>query len=279
MTQLFDPKMDYVFKNIFGSEKHPRILISFLNACIKPADPIVSVNIKNTEVNKEYIEDSYSRLDILAKTDKGEIINVEMQRADERNMIKRSYYYWAKTYSGEYQGKSRYSELSRTICINVLDFNLLNHEDNFHNVYVVRNKENSNYLNLEETFEMHFIEIPKMDVVDNNDLLSLWVKFLDDPNSAEVINMENQVEELHEAKEELARLSRDPKEAEIYRMREKTMNDKMNALLSAKDEGIEVGEKRKAVEIAKKSLSQGIDINTITLITGLSIEEVKQLKR
>ena len=34
-TQLFDPKVDYIFKNIFGSEKHPRILISFLNACIK----------------------------------------------------------------------------------------------------------------------------------------------------------------------------------------------------------------------------------------------------
>ena len=34
-TQLFDPKVDYIFKNIFGSEKHPKILISFLNACIK----------------------------------------------------------------------------------------------------------------------------------------------------------------------------------------------------------------------------------------------------
>ncbi|MGL4987869.1 MAG: PD-(D/E)XK nuclease family transposase [Cetobacterium sp.] len=42
-------KVDYIFKNLFGSEKHPRILISFLNACIKPESPIVSVRIKNRE--------------------------------------------------------------------------------------------------------------------------------------------------------------------------------------------------------------------------------------
>ncbi len=34
-TQLFDPRIDYIFKNIFGNEKHPNILISFLNACLK----------------------------------------------------------------------------------------------------------------------------------------------------------------------------------------------------------------------------------------------------
>ncbi|MGL5948305.1 MAG: Rpn family recombination-promoting nuclease/putative transposase, partial [Aeromonas sp.] len=124
-TQLFDPKIDFVFKSLFGSAKHPNILLSFLNACIKSASPIVSVQIKNSEINKEHVEDSFSRLDVLAKTDRGELINIEMQRLDERNMVKRSLYYWAKTYSSEYAGKSRYQDLPRTICINVLDFNLL----------------------------------------------------------------------------------------------------------------------------------------------------------
>ena len=54
-TQLFDPKVDYIFKNIFGSEKHPKILISFLNACIKSEHPITEVRIKNTEINKDHI--------------------------------------------------------------------------------------------------------------------------------------------------------------------------------------------------------------------------------
>ena len=51
MKGLLDPKMDFVFKNIFGSEKNPKILISFLNATLKPKDLITSVEIKNTDIN------------------------------------------------------------------------------------------------------------------------------------------------------------------------------------------------------------------------------------
>ncbi|MFL7795586.1 Rpn family recombination-promoting nuclease/putative transposase, partial [Clostridium chauvoei] len=40
--RLLNPKVDFIFKKIFGSEKHPNILISFLNAVMKPADKIVS---------------------------------------------------------------------------------------------------------------------------------------------------------------------------------------------------------------------------------------------
>ena len=144
-TQLFDPKVDYIFKNIFGSEKHPKILISFLNACIKSESPITDVSIKNTEITKEYMEESFSRLDVLATTQDGEVINIEMQRADEKNMVKRSLYYWSKIFSAEYKGKGRYSSLPRTICINVLDFNLLD-EEHFHNTYILMNKENNNLL-------------------------------------------------------------------------------------------------------------------------------------
>ena len=46
---LLDPKVDFVFKNIFGSPNHPEILISFLNATLKPKKKIVSVDIKKTE--------------------------------------------------------------------------------------------------------------------------------------------------------------------------------------------------------------------------------------
>ena len=53
---LLDPKVDFVFKNIFGSEKHPEILISFLNGILIPEMPIVGVEIKGTEMNKHFIE-------------------------------------------------------------------------------------------------------------------------------------------------------------------------------------------------------------------------------
>ena len=272
-TQLFDPKVDYIFKNIFGNENHPKILISFLNACIKPESQITSVKIKNTELTKEYIEESFSRLDVLATTQDGEIVNIEMQRADEKNMVKRTLYYWSKIFSSAYQGKGRYSSLPRTICINVLDFNLLD-EDHFHNTYILKNKENNNLLT--NTLELHFVEIPKMKEIDQNDMLSLWTAFLNDPNNEKLIELEAKYEELHEAKVELARLSRDPKEAEKYRMRENAINERRNFFLETLDKGLKEGEKKAKIKIALK-LKESLDINTISEMTDLSVSELEEI--
>ena len=70
---LLDPKVDFVFKNIFGSPNHPEILISFLNATLKAKKKIVNVDIKKTDIEKQYIEDKYSRLDVKATTSNDEI--------------------------------------------------------------------------------------------------------------------------------------------------------------------------------------------------------------
>ena len=47
---LLDPKVDFVFKNIFGSEKNPQILISFLNATLRPKSKITAVKIMGTDI-------------------------------------------------------------------------------------------------------------------------------------------------------------------------------------------------------------------------------------
>ena len=75
--EILSPKIDFVFKRIFGNENNPRILISFLNAVIKPKDLIETVQIMNNDIDKESIEDKFSRLDIKAKTNKDELINNE----------------------------------------------------------------------------------------------------------------------------------------------------------------------------------------------------------
>ena len=47
---LLDPKIDFVFKKIFGAENNKSVLIDFLNAVIKDKDPIVEVELKNTDM-------------------------------------------------------------------------------------------------------------------------------------------------------------------------------------------------------------------------------------
>ena len=279
MKGLLDPKMDFVFKNIFGSEKNSKILISFLNATLKSKDLITSVEIKNTDLNKGYIEDKFSRLDVKATTSNEEIINIEIQLKNEYNMIKRSLYYWSKLYSEQLNEGEDYSILKRTICINILNFKYLKTRK-FHSAY--RLKEIYSNEELTDVAEIHFIEIPKLeDGSDEKDMLVPWIEFLKDPESEKVRNLEMSIEEIRQAKDELIKMSNDDTQRELYEMRVKTLKDKISALNEAErkgiQKGIQEGEKKKAIEIAK-SLLDVLDVQTISLKTGLSVDEINKLK-
>ena len=275
MRWLLDPKMDFVFKNIFGSEKHPNILISFLNATLKPKDLITEVEIKNTDLNKGYIEDKFSRLDVKATTSNNEIINIEIQLKNEYNMIKRSLYYWSKLYSEQLNEGEDYSVLKRTICINILNFKYLKTRM-FHSVY--RMKEIHTNEELSDIEEIHFIEIPKLeDGSDEKDMLVAWIEFLKNPESEKVRSLEMSVDEIREAKDELIKMSNDDTQRELYEMRAKTLRDKISALNEAGRKGIKKGEKNKAIEIAKSLINLGLDKESIAKSTGLDLCEVEKL--
>ena len=278
--RLLNPKVDFIFKKIFGSENHPNILISFLNAVMKPVDKIVSVVINNTEITKDFLEDKFSRLDVKATTNKGEIINIEIQIKNEYNMIKRSLYYWSKLYEEQLSEGDKYETLSRTVCINILDFKYLDN-DRFHNGY--RLKEIETNEELTDIQEIHFIEIPKLQDLDDDenidtiDMLTAWVEFLKDPESNVVRRLEFSNEEIKEAKDELYRLSRDKKELELYNLREKSFYDKISALYNAEKKGREEGKLVERINIAKNLLDV-LDNETISLKTGLSLEEIEKLR-
>ena len=279
--RLLNPKIDFVFKKIFGSEKHPGVLISFLNAVLKPKNNITDVEIKNTDIDKSYIEDKFSRLDVKAVTSKNEIINIEIQLKNEYNMIQRSLYYWSKLYEEQLEEGDRYDKLCRTVCINILDFKYLKN-DRFHNGY--RLKEIETNEELTDLEEIHFIEIPKLKKINSEkdivDVLEGWVEFLRDPESEVVRKLEMTNKEIREAKDELYRLSMDEKERALYFIREKSIRDEISALANAEEKGMESGikkgERNKAIEIAK-SLLDVLDIETISIKTGLSIKEIEDI--
>ena len=276
---LLDPKVDFVFKNIFGSPNHPEILISFLNATLKPKKKIVSVDINKTDIEKQYIEDKYSRLDVKATTSNDEIINIEIQLKNENNMIKRSLYYLSKMYEEQLNEKEDYSKLIRTVCINILNFKYLKTE-NFHTGY--RFKELITNEELTDVMEVHFIEIPKLkDSSDEKDMLVAWTEFLKDPESEKVRGLELSVDEIRQAKDELIRMSNDKKQRELYDMRANSLRDKISELNAAekkgREEGTEHRAKNKAIEIARNMKLNGLDTETISKITGLSLLEIEEL--
>ena len=267
--ELLSPKIDFIFKQIFGSEENKEILVSFLNAVLKSTNDniITEVSIKNTDVEKEYLTDKFSRLDVLATTNRKETINIEIQLKNEQNMIKRSLYYWSKLYTKPLSKGEDYDLLNRTVCINILDFNYLKKTSNFHSVF--RLKEISTNMELTDVEEIHFIELHKLSNNKEKDLLTSWCEFLNNPESEEVRNSENNIIEIKTAKNKLIKISSNDEQRRLYELRKKRLLDERSALNRAK--------KQEAIKIAKNLLDV-LDDETISLKTDLSIEEVKKLR-
>lgn len=269
---LLNPKIDFVFKKIFGSEEHPGVLIAFLNAVLKTNVPIVDVEIKNTDIEKAHIEDKFSRLDVKAKTSNKKIINIEIQLKNEYNMIQRSLYYWSKLYEEQLGDGDRYDKLCRTVCINILDFKYLKN-DRFHNRY--RLKEIETNEELTDIQEIHFIEIPKLKKLNSEeevvDMLEAWIEFLRDPESEVVRKLEMTNKEIREAKDTLYKLSRNEKERELYFLREKSIKDEISALANAEERGIQ----KEKVETVLRLNSIGLDVSQIAVGAGITVEEVE----
>lgn len=275
---LMKPSMDFVFKRLFGAEESKDSLISLLNAIIESDSLIKDVELKNTDLEKEHLGDKFCRLDIKAKTDKGELINIEIQVRDKYNMVQRTLYYWSKIYSDQLGSAENYKDLARTVCINILNFKLLDN-DRYHNAY--RLKEITTNEELTDIEEIHFIELPKSkginsEEVDNIDSLVKWIEFIKEPESEAIRILELTDESIRKAKNQLYKLSLDKKTIEQYRIREKAIYDEISALENSREKGKQEGKLEEKRNLAK-SLLDVIDIEIIAQKTGLTEEEIKKL--
>ena len=101
-----------------------------------------------------------------------------------------------------------------------------------------------------------------------------WIYFLKN----EEIKTDFRAKGLDEAKEVLRVLKLEEGERAKYKRREENRRYKESLFYTAEIKGEKRGERNKAIEIAKISLEQNIDISTIALITGLNVEEIEKLR-
>lgn len=117
-------KTDFMFQRIFGRNENKDLSIDFLNAVLNlpSGQQLTDLEIfENTRLLKEYSDDKLGILDIKARTNTGELINIEIQLLDQYNMDQRTLFYWAKLFSGQIKKGEFYKNLKKAITINILD--------------------------------------------------------------------------------------------------------------------------------------------------------------
>lgn len=121
-----DPKTDFVFHRIFGSEEHKPALLGFLNAMLEldEAHRIVDVSFLPPEQRPKVSELKYSIVDVKCKDARGVQYVVEMQVLNVEAFEKRVVYNVAKAYTNQLALGENYPELGDIIGISVCDFEL-----------------------------------------------------------------------------------------------------------------------------------------------------------
>jgi predicted transposase/invertase (TIGR01784 family) len=121
-----DPKTDFVFQRIFGSEDHKPVLIGFLNDLLELDDAhrIESVTLLPPEQRPKVSELKYSIVDVKCVDVRGTTYVVEMQVLNVEAFEKRVMYNVAKAYTNQLDAGSVYPDLNDVIGISICDFEL-----------------------------------------------------------------------------------------------------------------------------------------------------------
>jgi predicted transposase/invertase (TIGR01784 family) len=193
---------------------------------------------------------------------------VEMQLSEVIGFDKRVQYYVSKEYSSQIEKGDEYYKLTPVVLVGILEFDYFD-GNNYLTRHVIQNIETGK--NELKDISFNFIELPKFKKVLNDckTLSDKWIFFIKNAENLEVIPPDVKDEGLKEAYLESDKHNWTKEELDNYDyflMREQDERGK-----------VELAEKRKALEIAKKLKLAGVDTKTIASSTGLSIEEIEKL--
>ena len=287
--------VDYAFKRVFGKNGNESILKDLLESILNIE--IKSITIQNPEIPKNMKDGKVGVLDVRAELNGDEITEVEMQVQDQHNIDKRSPTYLTKIYSDQLKEGEQYIEVKKVVVINILNFDYYK-RNSYHSVARMmfeESKENEKvdlgYI-VEDKYatkdlEMHFIELPKFRKKDPDmsNKLEQWLCLI--CNEEDKIKMaESKNEEIEKAKKELEKLAMNPEDRELYELRLKAIRDEMNIRYSGYIDGMAEGEAKgraegkneRNIEIAKNMLKENVNIQFISKMTGLNLEEIEKLK-
>ena len=292
-----NPRTDVVFKKIFGIEENKDLTISLINSIVGPEDQVKDIVIKNPYNVGSFLKDKLSILDIKAEGHDGKRFNIEVQVNDENDYSKRALYYWAKLYTEQLSSGEHYEKLSKSIGIHILNFTSIPGTDKYHNCFQLKNEEGMHHFN---EIELHTVELNKFEKNLPRDpegiarkisnALDMWSSFLTRHNLLQQNKLPTAISELaglEKAVSVLNHLSFTDEEREAYEGRLKWYRAQHDALKKQHEkgkqeglaEGMEKGMEKGKEEVARNMLSEGLGVDVVARVTGLSPAQVQELQR
>lgn len=178
--RFLNPKTDFAFKKIFGSEASREILISFLNAVLDLSgeDTIIDVMIIDPYLAPkiEGMKDTY--LDVRVRDQRGRSYIVEMQVLNVEGFEKRVLYNACKAYVNQVGKGEPYHVLTEVVAVTITDFVMFPELARVVSRFRLRADENAAICH--QDLELVFAELPKFTKTEEEleTTLDRWLFFL-----------------------------------------------------------------------------------------------------
>ena len=158
--RLLSPKLDFVFKLVFGDENNVDILRSFLAAELGgPGGGLGEITIVDPNLRAEALGDKFGVLDLKVRTADGGTVIVEVQLAPFPGMVGRAAFYTSKSFAAQLGEGQRYRDLRRVVTVVVADYDILE-EGHYHNSYLLMNRRTNKVLT--DLLQIDFLELRKL---------------------------------------------------------------------------------------------------------------------
>ena len=275
---------DYFVRYLFASSDSNALLLDFINSIMLDSEmkTFRSVEILTPFNYKENNEDKEAIVDVKCITQNGTVVIIEIQLQGNSKFPERILYYWASNYSKLLKHGEKYDALTPVISINMLDFNL-DDNDSIHSCYMIYDTVNKRLLT--DHLQIHIIELKKFKYNLLKQDLNCWLKFFtmkDKDNKEEImselVKEKPIMEEVHRKynnfiKDRLMMNEYDKRQAYLYGNQIMLEEERRLGI----EEGIKQGIEQEKCSLAKSMKSKNMDIELISELTGLSIEEIENL--
>jgi predicted transposase/invertase (TIGR01784 family) len=305
MERFLDPKNDYVFHRLFGTEKNKNILIEFLNAVFEGHEkPIEDLTFLKPHQEVEIAVLRESIVDVLCRDKEGTHFIVEMQCYWDRAFLKRSCFYACRAYINQKVKDIDYADLKPIRFLAILKESIFPHKK----AYLSRHEYRDVFTNEQDIddFAFTFLELDKIDktLSDSKTIIEKWVYFFKhapDTTNEELMRLTREYPIISDAYQALDQFNYSVKEMdEFYRydmkadeiknrlakgraegkaegLAEGEAKGEAKGLAKGLTEGEAKGETKAMRNMALELLRQGIDKTIIATATKLSPEELEQL--
>ncbi len=290
-------RFDWAMKRLLRNKANFDVLEGLLTTLL--GEKITIQRLLESESNQEDEFDKYNRVDMLAEDSKGNLLLIEVQNNNEYAYFQRMLFGTSKLVTEYINRGEGYEKVCKVYSINIVYFALGHGKDNvYHGKTEFRGIHYNDLLELSpfqrQTFkvdavsqlypEYYILKVNGFDQVAKSPLEE-WIHYLNTGKIPETYHAPG----LDAARERLKidRMSKDEKNAyyrhmdNINLLKSNIKTEREEGKLEGLQEGLQKGRaeggREKALSIAQKLKTAGMDETQIAEITGLKEEEIREL--